>query len=125
MVTETGFPHSRVLRAQSTFSVNVEFISKRCFCNQTDLSDIVGIGGRITVAAKFIFDAAPAGIGCKVLIDGVNGVDFMLSTISASRFAVAVGFQAVVVVLQAPFIRKAVGYAALEVPVGIGADSTT
>ena len=50
----------------------------------------------------------------------------MLSTISASRFAVAVGFQAVSSCTASPILSvKAVGYAALEVPVGIGADSTT
>ena len=124
MVTETGFPHSRTLGTQSTFCVNVEFISQRSFGNQADLSDVVRIRCRITVAAQFIFNAAPAGIGCKVFIDRVNGVYFLLRTVGTNTesFIVAIGFQAIVVILKAPFIRKTIGYTALEIPVCIGAD---
>lgn len=115
-VAEASFPHGRLLGTDSAFSVEVEVLSQRSFGDQADLSDVVGV---VSVTAEVVLNAVPASEGSEVLVDGVNEVYFVFITIGLVRLVVvALGLQAVVVVLQSPFVGKAVAETALEVPFG-------
>ena len=116
-VAEASFPHGRLLGTDSAFSVEVEVLSQRSFGDQADLSDVVGV---VSVTAEVVLNAVPASEGSEVLVDGVNEVYFVFIAIGLVGFVVvALSLQAVVVVLQSPFVRKAITQAALEIPFGV------
>ena len=116
-VAEASFPHGRLLGTDSAFSVEVEVLSQRSFGDQAELSDVVGV---VSIAAEVVFNAVPASVSSEVLVDRVNEVYFVFIAIGLVGFVVvALSLQAVVVVLQSPFVRKAIAQAALEIPFGV------
>lgn len=97
-VAEASFPHSRLLSADSAFSVEVEVLSQGSFGNQAELSDVVGV---VSIAAEVVFNAVPAGVSSEVLVDRVNEVYFVFIAIGlvVVMVTIVLSFEAIVVVL--------------------------